>query len=75
VGGWMDGSPFPFLLHKQERLKERKKERKKDKVVVVVVVVCLHTLCGLAILHFKKYLIKAKEESWKLKYFTMQKYT
>ncbi len=29
--------------------------------------------CGLAILHFKKYL-QAKEELWKLKYFTMQKY-
>ncbi len=28
--------------------------------------------CGLAI-HIKKYL-KAKEELWKLKYFTMQKY-
>jgi hypothetical protein len=30
------------------------------------------TLCGLAI-YIKKYL-KAKEELWKLKYFTMQKY-
>jgi hypothetical protein len=29
--------------------------------------------CGLAI-YIKKYL-KAKEELWKLKYFTMQKYT
>jgi hypothetical protein len=65
----MDGSPFPFLLDKQERLKERKKERQGGGGGV------LHTLCGLAILHLKKYLIKAKEESWKLKYFTMQKYT
>jgi hypothetical protein len=32
-----------------------------------------HTHCGLAI-YLKKYL-KAKEELWKLKYFTMQKYT
>jgi hypothetical protein len=31
------------------------------------------TLCGLAIYIFKKY-FKAKEELWKLKYFTMQKY-
>jgi hypothetical protein len=29
--------------------------------------------CGLAI-YVKKYLKKAKEELWKLKYFTMQKY-
>jgi len=29
--------------------------------------------CGLAI-YIKKYLIKAKEELWKLKYFTMPKY-
>jgi hypothetical protein len=29
--------------------------------------------CGLAIYYIKKYL-KAKEELWKLKYFTMQKY-
>jgi hypothetical protein len=32
-----------------------------------------HTYCGLAIYIKKKYL-KAKEELWKLKYFTMQKY-
>jgi hypothetical protein len=29
--------------------------------------------CGLAI-YIKKYLKKAKEELWKFKYFTMQKY-
>jgi hypothetical protein len=29
--------------------------------------------CGLAI-YIKKYLKQAKEESWKLKYFTMQKF-
>jgi hypothetical protein len=29
--------------------------------------------CGLAI-YIKKYLKKAKEELWKLKYFTMKKY-
>jgi hypothetical protein len=29
--------------------------------------------CGLAI-YIKKYHLKAKEELWKLKYFTMQKY-
>jgi hypothetical protein len=29
--------------------------------------------CGLAI-YIKKYLNKAKEELWKFKYFTMQKY-
>jgi hypothetical protein len=32
-----------------------------------------HTHCVLAI-YIKKYLKKAKEELWKLKYFTMQKY-
>jgi hypothetical protein len=31
------------------------------------------THCGLAI-YIEKYLFKAKEELWKLKYFTMQKY-
>jgi hypothetical protein len=30
--------------------------------------------CGLAIYIKKKYLKKAKEELWKLKYFTMPKY-
>jgi len=30
--------------------------------------------CGLAIYIFKKYNFKAKEELWKFKYFTMQKY-
>jgi hypothetical protein len=29
--------------------------------------------CGLAV-YIKKYLKQAKEESWKLKYFTMQKF-
>jgi hypothetical protein len=30
--------------------------------------------CGLAIYNFKKYNFKAKEELWKFKYFTMQKF-
>jgi hypothetical protein len=34
--------------------------------------VCHHT-CGLAIYNKKKYL-KAKEDLWKIKYFSMQKY-
>jgi hypothetical protein len=32
-----------------------------------------HSLCGLAI-YIKKSLKKAKEDLWKLNYFTMQKY-
>jgi hypothetical protein len=32
-----------------------------------------HTVCGLAIYNKKKYL-KANEDLWKLKYFSMQKY-
>jgi len=35
--------------------------------------VCHHTHCGLAI-YIKKQYLKAIEELWKLKYFTMQKY-
>ncbi len=35
---------------------------------------CERHTCGLAIYIIKKYLKEAKEELWKIKYFTMQKY-
>jgi len=55
---------FLIITARVKLKKEKNKKNKKNKGVV--------SQCGLAI-YIKKYL-KAKEELWKLKYFTMQKY-
>jgi hypothetical protein len=56
---------FQFTEDSTKRRREETKEKPCQQGVC-------HSHCDLAILHLKKYL-KAKEDLWKLKYFTMQK--